>query len=431
MSLAIASYLKRAAGPLLKSPVVDGADGEALVTDGAGNLSFAAPTPAAHDHDGDYEPLGAAATAVAGHAGAGDPHPQYLTAAEGNAAYDAAGAAAAAQAASQPLDAQLTSLSGLAYAGNANKVIRVNAGESAFELATPAAGGSAEIDINTQSTGYTLQTTDLGDLIDFTTAGVTLSLLAAATAGDRFYCYVRHSGAVTAVLTVDGDGSETIDGATTLVMYAGEVRLLICGGSSWTSLQVERPTLGLFTKPVDSGFAWINQGSATIGTTRGGLLLSCTGNGGAFGFRMRTKAAPSTPYTMTAAFMAGFAHGGLSFAGLVFRQSSDGKLHGFEVGVDNSQFTYVNSRKMTNPSTFSADYINASNAARLVPPGPIWLRIADNGTSRICSFSADGVNFIPFHSVGRTDFLTADEVGFYVNPYASEARLTLLSWKEE
>ncbi len=47
----------------------------------------------------DFDPTGTAATAVAAHAGAGDPHPGYLTTAEGNAAYDATGAAAAAVAA--------------------------------------------------------------------------------------------------------------------------------------------------------------------------------------------------------------------------------------------------------------------------------------------------------------------------------------------
>lgn len=39
-------------------------------------------------------------------------------------------------AAKQNVDAQLTSISGLSYTGNALKVVRVNAGETDFELAT-------------------------------------------------------------------------------------------------------------------------------------------------------------------------------------------------------------------------------------------------------------------------------------------------------
>ena len=128
------------------------------------------------------------------HLAAGDPHPQYLTAAEGAAAYqplatvltnttasfttaqetklstlsgtnsgDQASivgitgtlaqfntavtdadllSVAAAASTYQPLDTQLTDLAGLAYATNSLKVLRVNAGETAFELATLAGGGN-------------------------------------------------------------------------------------------------------------------------------------------------------------------------------------------------------------------------------------------------------------------------------------------------
>lgn len=41
----------------------------------------------------------------------------------------------------QAADAQLTDLAALSYAGNALKVLRVNVGETAFELVTPAGGG--------------------------------------------------------------------------------------------------------------------------------------------------------------------------------------------------------------------------------------------------------------------------------------------------
>lgn len=70
-----------------------------------------------------FDPLGAASTvqglaaaALAAHVAAVDPHPGYLTPAEGAAAYDALGAAASAQAASQPLAANLTSWAALAPA---------------------------------------------------------------------------------------------------------------------------------------------------------------------------------------------------------------------------------------------------------------------------------------------------------------------------
>lgn len=75
----------------------------------------AAPTAAGATSTTQLATTAFVAGEVATHAAAANPHPTYLTAAEGDAAYDALGAAAAAQAASQPLDADLTAL---AAAGN-------------------------------------------------------------------------------------------------------------------------------------------------------------------------------------------------------------------------------------------------------------------------------------------------------------------------
>lgn len=65
---------------------LDATDIPALAYDASGAAAAAA---AASD------PVGTATAAVSAHAGASDPHPTYLTAAEGNAVYDAIGAAAA------------------------------------------------------------------------------------------------------------------------------------------------------------------------------------------------------------------------------------------------------------------------------------------------------------------------------------------------
>ena len=53
---------------------------------------------------------------------------------------------AAAAAAYQPLDTQLTSLAALSYTGNGGKFIRVNAGETGFELAAGGGGGLSDAD---------------------------------------------------------------------------------------------------------------------------------------------------------------------------------------------------------------------------------------------------------------------------------------------
>lgn len=182
------------------------------------------------------------------------------------------------------------------------------------------------------------------------------------------------------------------------------------------------------TKPVDANYAWVNQGGASVTTTNGGIFLSAPAGLGD-NVRIRKKSAPSTPYTITAAFLPQCVGVQYAAVGLAFRQSSDGKMHVFWGLFDGSSKFY--STKYTNPTTFSAHYANVETGS--IGGGPVlFLRIADDGSNRISSISYDGVNFLQVHSVGRTDFITADEVGFVVNSanatYAAGA--TLLSWKE-
>jgi len=47
---------------------------------------------------------------------------------------------------------------------------------------------------------------------------------------------VEMSGALTVLVTLDGNGSEVIDGATTRVMWAKETATLLCDGTQWTKI---------------------------------------------------------------------------------------------------------------------------------------------------------------------------------------------------
>lgn len=90
-----------------------------------------------------------AATALAAHVAAADPHPVYLTAAEGNAAYDALGAAAAAAAASQPLDSDLTAIAALATTAFGRSLLELAnaaAGRTALALGTAATSATGDFD---------------------------------------------------------------------------------------------------------------------------------------------------------------------------------------------------------------------------------------------------------------------------------------------
>lgn len=200
-------------------------------------------------------------------------------------------------------------------------------------------------------------------------------------------------------------------------------------GSAW----VPWGPLFPLTKPVSGDFAWINQGGASVTTTNGGVYLSAPADA-AINMRIRKKAAPSAPYTITALILPNVMHfitTSYPTAGLVFRQSSDGKMCSFHVNSDTATGAGLNVTKWTDHVTFSAHYKTQSPAG-LSLMHPLWLRIADDNTNRICSLSSDGVNFSVFHSVGRTDFLTADEVGFFTDARNASfaSGILLLSWKE-
>lgn len=106
--------------------------------------------------------------------------------------------------------------------------------------ATPAtAGGGLEIvatvlqgkyGVTTKTAGYTAVTTDRGKLIDFTTAGVTLAFDPVATLTDGWYCLVRNSAA-SGVVTLNPNGSEQIDGLTSIDVPPGQGCMVLCNGS--------------------------------------------------------------------------------------------------------------------------------------------------------------------------------------------------------
>jgi hypothetical protein len=192
-----------------------------------------------------------------------------------------------------------------------------------------------------------------------------------------------------------------------------------------------------FTAPVDGDFAWINQGGASIASTTvqgaNGLYLSAPATA-PYSLRIRKQAAPAAPYTVTIAITQPTSDQRATTleasVGLVFRQSSDGKLHTLSFWPCTAGGNaLLSSSKWTSETSFSAHYLSQSWIQQLAPP---WLRIQDDNTNRRMYFSYDGQHFVEFTAaVGRTDFLTADEVGFYaVGATSYVCGLTILSWVE-
>lgn len=189
----------------------------------------------------------------------------------------------------------------------------------------------------------------------------------------------------------------------------------------------------VLTPPVDGDFAWTNQGGASVSAVTSSILLSGPATAGD-SLRIRRQAAPSAPWTLTAYIQpeTGDQTSGGATYGLGFRQSSDGKLHLLMADQHDTPATgKLYSIKFTNETTFSATYTESTYGALNINSSnlPIrWFKIEDNNTNRICSWSVDGITYTVFHTIGRTDFLTADQILFFVNSADASIATSVRLW---
>lgn len=104
-----------------------------------------------------------------------------------------------------------------------------------FQSSAPPAAAAGTLAINTITGDTTIS--DSYDVIraNVTTAAITVTLHAVATAKKKPY-YIIKVGTGTSAVTVDANSSETIDGATTYVLKApNEAVTIIPDGTEWNA----------------------------------------------------------------------------------------------------------------------------------------------------------------------------------------------------
>lgn len=181
-------------------------------------------------------------------------------------------------------------------AGDIVEFVGEGAGVTRVTMVTRAAAVPGEtIPRSARTANVAFVANDSGYLIDVASGTFTQTFGAASTLGAGWHVWMKNSPTGGDV-TLDPNGSETIDGLTSFIMYPGEMRLIQCDGSTFRSYVLTpfaRTWTGAgantFVKP--PGYIWFG-GKIVNGGNSGGKNISGGTSGGAGGgaYEWRLKA---------------------------------------------------------------------------------------------------------------------------------------------
>jgi len=195
-----------------------------------------------------------------------------------------------------------------------------------------------------------------------------------------------------------------------------------CNGSAWQWFF----NGVLVNLPPTTGWTWDNQGTATETQAGGYLYLNAPAISGG-NTRVRYRTAPgATPWSVTALLIPFVNFYNNQQAGILVRGSAGTKLYcfgpTFSSSVAQLQVVRLNSPTSWNGTPYAQNVYGVNH--------PMWLRITDNGTNLIFSYSRDGIYFNVAYSEARAGFLTPDQVGYFAETQSTSANasITLISW---
>jgi hypothetical protein len=160
---------------------------------------------------------------------------------------------------------------------------------------------------------------------------------------------------------------------------------------------------------------WFNQGGGSVSSNPGSwFLIGTTGAGD--NWRGRYKAVPVTPYSVVTCL-----------EGLAAEKNSGGFGMFWTDGTALIPFAYVNQVVSGPPILFVGKYSTATafsgfyttTTTGVTGTGLFCMAMIDDGVNRAEKYSFDKKAWIPYHSVGNTDFLTATGVGVIINDAAT------------
>ena len=201
-------------------------------------------------------------------------------------------------------------------------------------------------------------------------------------------------------------------GTANRVYFCDDIELVLFDtGSAW--IVVDGGSRGpVFTSPPTSSWSTTTLGSATVAADKGGRLFTIPDTAGTNARVEYRTLSPTSNYTFTAYIESCIYPSNYSSTGIWLRQSSDGKMIYFGPSWTSTPKYSLQCWKYNSATSVSTQYGTSWTIGTDLPEIPNWYRFRDDGTTRYAEFSFNGLEWITLHSIGRTDFLTADQVGW-------------------
>lgn len=194
-----------------------------------------------------------------------------------------------------------------------------------------------------------------------------------------------------------------------------------------TTTKVTLPLVSM--TPLDqSGWAWLNQGGATVAQGGGVVSLYKPASDTGTHVRGRIVAVPSTPWTMTMAYVP-VLPATFSTAGFILYDGT--KCYVLALGCSTPvTATLIQTYQYSNVST------NTSAASVACPPSflqsPIYMSLTDDGTNNVFKVSMNGGRtYRTFLTEAHGAFLTATHVGLALDGPGTASipvGMEVLSW---
>jgi hypothetical protein len=180
-------------------------------------------------------------------------------------------------------------------------------------------------------------------------------------------------------------------------------------------------------RPPRTGWTWDNQSTATATFNPDGSIWLVS----AANFNNHSvlhRPAPAPPYSLVV-LMRVMMYSNFAQCTVSWRQASNGYLSMASFTAD-AGVTLQHQQWTAAVGGFSGTQKNSPHST--MGPGDFqWIRLRDDGTNRHIDFSPNGLNWLNFHTVARTTFLTPDQIALTVRPNTSNhlAALLLMSWE--